>query len=339
VKILVIWRLFAASCIALIAAFGGSARAQERGAELLAIGTSTTTVDGQSLPSSRQLESVIVSGTGFAAGELLGFWITLPDGSVVGLDDHNLRADVEGVFAVELGLGSGLPVGLHRFTARGQDSGRGGIALFYLLPGEGPSVTAGTKLSFTPDTAKQLETVELAGSGFTANEPVSLWLTLPDGAVVGLGELLADGEGTFGGALTLPGVLPVGRHYFTARGVCSGNTAISPFELQYGNGLAVPGAQLAVNIGSAQQRTVLEVTADGFSANERISFWLTLPNGAVAGLGDVQTNSAGRLNVALYLSEALPVGQHFLSFRSNTSNQLGFVKLFLEPGPQAPGSE
>lgn len=338
-KVHVIWRLLAVVMLALVAAPAGSVRAQESGAELIAIGTSETSVDGQTLPSSRQLESVVVAGAGFTASELVGFWITFPDGSVVGLDNDDLRADAEGVFAVELGLGSGLPVGLHRFSARGQSSGRGGIALFYLQPGEGPQQTAGTILTFTPSTARQLETVELNGTGFAANEPVSIWLTLPDGAVVGLGEVTVDGDGAFGGTLTLPGVLPVGRHYFTARGVRSGNTAISPFELQYGNGLAVPGVELAVNIGTVQQRTVLELTATGFSANERISFWLTLPNGAVAGLGEVQTDSSGRLNVALYLSEALPIGQHFLSFRSNTSGELGFVKLVLEPGPQSPGEE
>ena len=338
-KIHVIWRLLAASIFATMAVPAGHVRAQEDGAALVAIGTAETTVDGQTLPSSHQLESVIVAGSGFTPAELVGFWITFPDGSVVGLDYDDLRADQNGEFVVELGIGSGLPVGLHRFSARGQSSGLGGIALFYLLPGEAPQVTEGTNLSFTPSTARQLETVELSATGFTANEPVSVWLTLPDGAVVGLGEVLADAGGAFGGALTLPGVLPVGRHYFTARGVRSGNTAITPFELQYGNGLAVPGAELAVNIGSVQQRTVLELSAQGFSANERVSFWLTLPNGAVAGLGDVQTDSSGRLSIALYLSEALPVGQSFLSFRSNTSNQLGFVKLWLEPGPQDPGGE
>jgi hypothetical protein len=102
--------------------------------------------------------------------------------------------------------------------------------------------------------------------------------------------------------------------------------------LQYGNGLNVPGAQLAVDIGRGPQRSFLELSGEGFSANESVSFWLTLPNGAVRGLGEVRADGDGNLNVVLYLSERLPVGTHYLSFRSNESNQGGFYKLFLEPG-------
>lgn len=313
----------------------GAVFAQEAGAELVLEGTTTTQVGGQSVPSSRQRETVIVAGAGFDANELVGLWVTLPDGSVLGLDEDDLRANADGVFAVEVGLGAGLPTGLHRFTARGQVSGNGAIAPFYLLAGRGPSPTEGTRLSFNPSTARQLDTVALFAEGFSANERVSLWVTLPDGAVVGLGEIDANAGGVIDGSLFLPGELPVGRHYFTARGNTSGNTAITPFVLQYGNGLNVPGASVAADIGRAPQRSVIELTIEGqdFMARESVSFWLTLPSGAVLGLGDVLTDSDGNLNVLLDLDETLPVGTHYLSFRSNLSNQGGFARLFLEPGP------
>lgn len=334
-----LWHLVGIVLLAALIIPAGNVTATERGARLAAFGTRTANYNGREVEAALQREQVVLSGEDFAPGELIGVWLTLPDGSVFGLDNDDVQAGSDGHFALEVGLGSGLPTGLHRFSARGQESGRGAIAEFVLLPGQGPATTAGTQLRFSPATARQLDTVELAASGFTANETVALWVTLPDGAVAGLGQVQADSSGAFSVSIFLSGALPVGRHYFTARGNRSGNAAITPFVLQYGNGLDVPGATIAVDIGSAQQRTLLELTGEGFTPNESVSFWLTLPNGAVLDLGDVNVDSDGVLAVTLYLAQDLPVGTHYLSFLSNESTQAGFAKLRLDPGPQAPGEE
>ncbi len=335
------WRLALLLALFAVAVPGRIALAQERGASLVAEGTSTMTVGGQRVAAARQQETVTLGGAGFTAGEFIGLWITLPDGSVVGLDDDDLRAAEDGMFVVELGLGPALPVGLHRFSARGQRSGSGAIVPFYLMPGRGPNTTEGTSLMFSPATARQLDTVEVSGVGFRANETVSLWLTLPDGSVVSLGEVQADATGAVTGSLFLPGALPVGRHFFTARGIESGSTAITPFVLQYGNGLNVPGARLAADLGRAPQRSVvaLEIAGKSFAPGESVSFWLTLPNGSVLALGEAHAEANGNLSLELYLDESLPTGTHYLSFRSNRSEQGGFLRLFLAPGPQEPGQE
>ena len=329
--------------VALVLVFGvampaTSARATERGAVLVAEGTTTAMAGGQALPASRQREAVIIGGAGFQPGEAIGVWATFPDGSVFGVDDDDIIADADGLFAIELGLGSGLPVGVYRYSARGQTSGAGAIVAFYLLPGAGAAPTSGARLTTAPESARQLESVALTGAGFAAGEPVAVWLTLPDGAVIGLGRIAANADGTFGVELGLSPFLPVGRHVFTAQGVNSDTTAMSAFVLQYGNGLDVPGAELAADIGRAPQRTELEITADGFQGNESVSFWMTLPDGSVLPLGDVRADD-GSLDVVVYLSEDLPTGTHYLSFVSNVSGQAGFAKLVLEPGPQEPGEE
>lgn len=334
-----LWRLIGMVLLAIAIVPVGTAAAQERGARLVAFGTTTATYNGREVEAARQREQVVLSGEDFAPGELIGVWLTLPDGSVMGIDDDDVQAGSDGHFALELGLGAGLPTGLHRFSARGQESGRGAIAEFVLLPGQGPAATAGTQLRLTPATARQLDTVELSASGFAGSETIALWLTLPDGSVVSVGQIQADGSGAFSVSLFLSGQLPVGRHYFTGRGNTSGNTAITPFVLQYGNGLDVPGAEIAADIGSAPQRTVLELSGEGFAPNETVTFWLTLPNGAVLPLSDIEVNGNGVLDVALYLAQDLPVGTHYLSFLSSESQQAGFAKLVLEPGPQAPGEE
>jgi hypothetical protein len=331
VKLFSIWRLMTALLLAALAAPAGVAVAQEKAAKLEVIGLTTTVVNGQNIPASRQLDTVTLIGSSFDKNEFVGLWVTLADGSIWGLDNGALRADEGGVFGIDLRLSSALPTGLHYFSVQGKTSGRGATQPFYLLPGRGPAPTAGTRLTFTPATAKQLDTVDFMADGFAANETVSLWLTQPDGSVVGLGEMQADENGTFGGSLFLPGQLPVGRHYFTAYGNRSRNTAITPFVLQYGNGLNVPGATLAVEIGRAPQRSFIELTGEGFTPNESVSFWLTQPDGSVVALGDVDADGDGNLSAVLYLSERLPTGTHYLSFRSNRSNQGGFYKLFLEP--------
>jgi hypothetical protein len=99
------------------------------------------------------------------------------------------------------------------------------------------------------------------------------------------------------------------------------------------------GARLAADLGHAVQRTVLTISATGFTPKESVSFWQTLPNGAVLALGDLQADGDGNLSARIDLSEALPTGTHYLSFRSNISNQGGFAKLVLEPGPRNPGHE
>ena len=339
VKRFALWRLVGGLLVALLIVPLGTASATERGARLAAFGTTTTRIQGREVEAARQLEQVVLSGEDFAPGELIGVWLTMPDGSVMGIDDDDVQAGSDGHFALELGLGAGLPTGLHHFSARGQESGRGAIAEFYLLPGQGPATTAGTQLSLSPAAAKQLDTVELSASGFTANESVALWLTMPDGAVIGLGQVQTDSDGAFSVSLYLSSSLPVGRHYFTGRGNSSGKAAITPFVLQYGNGLNLPGAEIAVNLGAAPQRTVLELSGQGFDANETLSFWLTLPNGIVFDLGEIETDGDGNLDVAIYLAQDLPVGTHYLSFVSNQSQQAGFARLELTPGPQFPGEE
>ncbi|MBV9787930.1 MAG: hypothetical protein JOZ51_07145, partial [Chloroflexi bacterium] len=115
-KVYSIWRLMMVLLLGALAIPAGSAFAQERGANLVVEGLTVVTVNGERLPASQQRDTVVLVGSGFAANELVGLWVTLPDGSVIGLDDNDLRADNGGVFGIELGLGAGLPTGKHFFS-------------------------------------------------------------------------------------------------------------------------------------------------------------------------------------------------------------------------------
>ena len=326
-------RLSAILLLASLALPAVAARAIEQGAILTAEGTTTLELSGGPVAASMQGEHAVLNGSAFSPDEVVSLWMTFADGSVFGFGIDHLNAGGDGAFEIEIGLPATLPIGLHQITARGQSSGRGAVVPFYLLPGQGPQATQGTGLVVTPEAPRQLETVELAGSGFESGETVALWLTLPDGVVVALGQQSADATGSFLTSLTVPSFLPIGHYSATARGDRSGNTAIALFMVQYGNGLDVPGAALAVNIGRATQGTLLEVVASGFTRGESVSFWLTRPDGAVLDLGASRADDAGDLSASFYLSETLPVGRYYLSLHSNESKQGSFASLELEPGP------
>ena len=306
----------------------------EQGAQLSVQGTATQRVNDRELPAARQDERITVAGSGFVPGERVGLWLTWPTGAVYGLATSADTADASGSLTAEIELSAALPTGVHHLSARGQDSGRGASAALVVLPGRGPLPTAGTQLNIAPRVARQLETVELLGSGFGGAEPIALWLTLPDGSVVGLERLATQADGTLRRSLTLPGFLPVGRSVVTVSGVASGNTAVHELVVAYGNGLGVPGARLAVDLGATVQRTVLAVSAVGFAPGESVSFWQTLPNGAVLDRGAQRAGADGTLAFTIELDETLPVGTHYLSYHSDASDQASFARFMIGPAPE-----
>lgn len=313
--------------------------ATEHGAQLTAEGTGRVTIGAESMAAAPQLARVTLAGTGFAPGEPVGLWDTAPDAAVTRVSASGLEADRRGAFVVRIELGSWLATGLHRVSARGARSGRGAIVPLFVLPGAGPAPTAGTSVAISPTELRQLDQAALSGAGFAAGETVALWLTLPNGAAIGLGRQPASTDGRLGGELFMPGALPVGDYRITAQGLASRHTAIGTFRLLYGNGLNVPGARLAASIGRAKQRMAIKIVLSGMAADEGVAFWLTLPDGSVQPWGELRADGEGRLEARISLSEALPAGTYYLSVRGNASHRASFAALALEPGPLQPGAE
>ena len=316
---------------------GRAAFATEQGAIVTATGTTTAMLGEHQIAAVRQGERVTVSGTGFRANELVGLWITLPTGAVWGLDNDNIRADHAGAFVAPVTLDGSYPTGLHHISARGKVSGRGDITPVNLLA-SGAEAAAETALSVAPTAARQLERVELVGSGFTSYEQVSMWLTLPDGAVLGQGVWQAGADGRLGRSVYLSGELPVGEYALSARGNTSGRIAIAYFTLLAGAGVD-GSSEVVAHVGSFQQRSTIEISGHSFRSNESVSFWLTKPDSSVVGLRERRADSRGVLQTTAYLSEALPVGTYYLSYRANYSGTVQVVTLQLEHGPQNPGLE
>ncbi|NJP05759.1 MAG: hypothetical protein HC837_09130 [Chloroflexaceae bacterium] len=93
----------------------------------------------------RQLEEILIAGSGFLPGETISLWVTLPTGEVYAIAEITAFGGDFAAFANLPAVISdtprprrdGLPVGTHFFSAYGQSSGLRAIAAFELLPGSG----------------------------------------------------------------------------------------------------------------------------------------------------------------------------------------------------------
>lgn len=131
----------------------------------------------------------------------------------------------------------------------------------------------------------------VAISGFRPSEPISFWLTAPDGSVAGTPSPLNIGQHS--GTLTdlwatdqrwRPGIWAA-----TYQGDRSNHKAIVYFKVTDRQadapaGEAVP-ASVRATVAPAHgwPGTVFRVTITGFQPSEPISFWLTAPDGSVVG--------------------------------------------------------
>ena len=84
-------------------------------------------------PAARQLDRVTLAGGGFAPGETVSLWITLPNGIAMGLFTERAA---DGTFHVDMALPP-LPVGTLQISAYGQRSGERAVTPLELLPGDG----------------------------------------------------------------------------------------------------------------------------------------------------------------------------------------------------------
>lgn len=80
-----------------------------------------------------QRSYAIFEGSGFAPGEVISIWVTLPDFSTRSLGE--LQANDAGVILATLFLGEQEPVGLRTFTAYGNSSQLRAVADYFLEPG------------------------------------------------------------------------------------------------------------------------------------------------------------------------------------------------------------
>ena len=128
--------------------------------------------------------------TGFQPGEPISFWLTTPDGMVAGTPAPVNAGNHNGTLRDEWATNQGWPPGLWAVTYQGDRSGHQAIAYFYVTDRPAPPappqvVPDGRNGTVTPKHGWQGTIFRININGFRANEPISFWITAPDGSVVG----------------------------------------------------------------------------------------------------------------------------------------------------------
>ncbi|MGI8690377.1 MAG: hypothetical protein ACR2M3_17495 [Thermomicrobiales bacterium] len=269
---------------------------------------------------------VTFSGTGFTANEAISVWETGPDSKVTALP--TVHADNNGAFTTSVSFPS---AGQWQVTAQGVASSHQVITPFAVgTAGSASSpVTNGPATGVPPvtstgtvggsgfnGTAANIGTaVSFSGSGFTANEAISVWETPPDNSpVTALPSVQADTTGAFTDSVTFPSA---GNWQVTAQGHASAHQVIGRYAVtDPSSTTSAPSTASATATTTpvssstftspftdvpvkATAGTEVTYTATGFNAGEMVTAWITPPDGsAVTPLPSVQASSTGRATVS-----------------------------------------
>ncbi|MGB9739408.1 MAG: hypothetical protein C0184_10380 [Chloroflexus aggregans] len=194
------------------------------------------TLNGQDTNVIQQGQILEIDGRGFIGGELVSFWLTAPDGTVIDFPPGQqvVQASANGAVSTSFQFEGKNPVGRYTVTALGNTSGFRAFAHVELrsrpVTPRGPArlsvvVPAGA-------TAPQRSIFYANGDLFFPGERVDLWLTMPDGAVRGFPSTFADPvAGQFMVELFLDERLPVGFYQLTAQGAVSQQLVIATFTV------------------------------------------------------------------------------------------------------------
>jgi hypothetical protein len=137
----------------------------------------------------------------------------------------------------------------------------------YGLTPEQPSVAAGRTIFFT-------------GTGFVRGERVVTWATAPDQTVFGGNYVIAEGsDGKIEVGFDVPRNAIGGRWSLTAYGLESRTPVVAGFDVQGRAPDTTPQAAVDPAIGAPG--TEFKFMALGYSSREKVSYWLTGPDGQI----------------------------------------------------------
>lgn len=279
-------------------------------------------------------QSFQIGAAGFQPGEQILLWLTTPQGVVLPVNQVPVANEFGGFpFEANIGFDTGRrdPEGLWYVTGQGLTTGRIGIGAFTLGSDFRPSPeqpSGRATIRVVPGSGGVGTVFTLEGEGFRARENVSVWLTAPNQTVRAVTESLrADDRGSISSAQLrfIVGLGSInGRWFATAQGRESNLQGIAEFQVGGGGGVPQPpgpGQPPPPGAGDVAFRLNIEIhgalgirdasssmtplaaapggsfrfVQGGFNASERVSVWLTAPNGEVEGVdvANVQTDGRG----------------------------------------------
>lgn len=282
-----------------------------------------------------QNSEVVVNFTGFEPGETLTLWQTFPDYKV--LPRTNVSVDSQGKATARLHIDSTIPLGRHALSAHGNHSERLAIGEFEIYAPE-PDLTPGVQVFVSSEQGNAQGSIfAFTGAGYNPEEPVSIWITHPDGSVEGLKSVSSNEDTTFSFEFIPNETHGEGTYYLTAFGRASNKTGVVAFTIERGDFLAAEeGSVLEVSPHRAEQLGYVILTGYGFEAGEVVGLWLTLPDGSVASLYEgITLNGSFREEIylpAVIPEGGLPAGSHQFSAYGQTSQRRAVTSFELLPG-------
>jgi hypothetical protein len=167
------------------------------------------------------------------------------------------------------------------------------------------------------------QTITFNGSGFTPGERVVTWATAPDQAVIG-GPYADAGQdgGQIAFRFTVPSNALGGRWAMTAYGRASKILVVAFFDVRgRAPDAATPPAAVAPESGPPGTRFAF--AAFGYEKRERVSYWLTGPDGKVhaAYPDSVTATNEGRVDVVWTAPSDALLGTWVITIQGLKSNR------------------
>jgi hypothetical protein len=191
-----------------------------------------------------------------------------------------------------------------------------------------PAAPAGAEARLRVSTLDAPGRFEFIATGFGAHETISTWLTGPGGQVAAAPERKADDDGEILFTLRLPRYAEPGRWALTAHGLSSDREAVASFDLPP----RAPDLPMAVEPAGGPPGTAFAFTAEGFRGGERVSWWLTGPDGASVGGDVLEASAAGRVRIELQTAADAMAGPWTLVAYGAESDQLATAPFIVTGG-------
>jgi hypothetical protein len=297
--------------------------------------------------------------------ELHGFWdresvtvtFSFPDGRIFSPDAAELldgvvnmptnfttiyQTDVAGDLYFEYPVTGKWPYGCYQMSAYGNSSGQSAVGFLVIKPRGAPvAPPAPARLAVWKNGtfeafAEHGALVNIHGANFMPNELVGVWVTQPDGTVIGHPTQVASDAGNFESTFQFTGVHQTGKYTFTALGLTSGYQVFAPFELRGGTSVPSGWAQLRVAYPfpaeTTQNGAGISVAGSLFSPGEPVGIWLTLPDGSVRGLPVQLADGNGDFYAVLAIDERLPLGTYDVTASGVNSGRLVIAQFEVNGG-------
>jgi hypothetical protein len=293
---------------------------------------------------------------GFIDRETISISIQFPDGRIFSLADTVLldgvvdmpphyrsiiEADVAGDVYFEFPVTNRWPYGCYELTAVGAGSGQRATGYLVVAPrvSSGPAASPaklavwnnGTFDAFAPHDSL----VNIHGTFFGPNEPIDVWITQPDGTVLGYPRQVASDVGNFQSSFQFTSANQTGKYMFTALGKWSGYQVFAPFELRAKPSVEQGWAELSVAFpypASTTQNRLVVIVGKLFQPGEEVGLWMTLPDNAVRGLPTQIADGNGDFYVEIQLDERLPVGSYDVTASGLRSGRLQIATFDIREG-------